>query len=74
MSFQLRQAIVRSKIFMLRIWTIFNLKKHTCETCARRAIEIDEREIFQDNFINTLSCFPRKISKELKQIRYGDSY
>lgn len=26
MSFQLRQAIVRSKIFMLRIWTIFNKK------------------------------------------------
>lgn len=74
MSFQLRQAIVRSKIFMLRIWTIFNKKKkHTCETCARRAIEIDERENFQDNFINTLSCFPRKISKELKQIPYGDS-
>lgn len=28
MSFQLRQAIVRSKIFMLRIWTIFNKKKN----------------------------------------------
>lgn len=40
--------------------TIFNKNNHTCE---RGAIEIDERENFQDNFILPLSFFIGRIHR-----------
>lgn len=51
-------TIVCSKIFMQHVRTTFNKNRHTCE---RTAIEIDEREIFQDTFIYTIIIiFPLK--------------
>lgn len=47
------------RLFMLHIWTVFDKNTRTFE---RSAIEIDERENFQDNFIYTLSLFPHKNS------------
>lgn len=44
-------------VFMQHIWTIYNKSTHNCE---RSEIKIDEREIIQDLFINTLSFFTGK--------------
>lgn len=61
---QFEVLIVCPKIFMPHILTIFHRNTHTCE---RIAIEIDERENFQDILIDLLSSFTRKIHRNKNQ-------
>lgn len=49
--------IVCPKILIQHVCAILNKNTHTCEG---RAIEIDEKENFPDNFVNTLSFFTWK--------------
>lgn len=52
--------MVYVKIFMQHIWPIYKKYIHTCE---RNAIEIDDREHFQNIFIDTLSFSLEKIHR-----------